>query len=142
MQQKAINFNNWLSELVQMYVPPCPEKEEIQKTLERYFDSEENFDKFMFTALPTLCSIEKTKQQITNLRTLKDKATRKEALVNVRSKLVLIKSLIDSFLLIDEDELDATVMKFSLYVNLFTDMYFAAPTPPPSPVTETLQLIQ
>lgn len=124
MQQKTINLGNWLTELINTYVPECPEKGELQTFVRDYFVSEENYNTFMFSIVPSVCSVPKTKNSIIKVRSLKDTTERESAITNAQSKLKLIKAVVDAVLAMPTEELDAIVLKLVLYVNLFTDMYF------------------
>lgn len=124
MQQKAINLCNWLNELVSAHIPECEEKVQLQKTLNEYFVSETNYNNFMFSMVPSVCTVPKTKGSVESIRKLKSKPDREVAIKNATAKLKVIKAVIDAVLSLPEDELDSIVLKLSLYVNLFTDMYF------------------
>lgn len=124
MQQKTINFGNWLADLITVHVPDCEEKTTAKDYIGNFFDAEENYNNFMFSIVPGVCGVPRTKESVVNIRKLKDKNERELAVTNALTKLKVIKALIDTILNIPPEDLDAIVLKLSLYVNLFTDMYF------------------
>ena len=124
MQNKLINFGNWVSDLIEKYMPDCPEKTLSKNLTSGYFKEEPQYLAFMFTMVPGVCGIPKAKASIHNLRQLKHEDKRIEAIQHTKAKALYAKAIIDMFLAIPEDELDAIVKKFSLYINMVTDMYF------------------
>ena len=125
MQQKFMNMGLWVSSLIDRYAGQLPEelREETKSTVATYFEKEENYLNIQFSMLPGLLQLENSKKCIENLRSLKNKEQRETAIKAAKEKAVLAKCAIDAFLQIPEDELDAIIQKFSLYINLFTDMY-------------------
>jgi hypothetical protein len=124
MQQKTINFNNWLCELVQVYVPDCTEKKKAIAKFENYFKDEKNYNDFMFSTIPMLCSV--LKPSVQNIRDLKDREKRDIALGSIKTRFSIIGDLIKNVLAMEQQEMDQILLKLSLYVNLFTDVYFTA----------------
>lgn len=122
MQQKFQNFGVWLVSLVQKHFPE-DQQAEITEKITTYFSTEQNYLDVYFSAIPGLVSMEKPKSVILKLRKLKEDAPRKEAIDAILFKARIAKLIIDSLLATPENELDMIVKKFSLYVNLFTDMY-------------------
>ena len=125
MQDKFVNLGNWLSSLVDKYLSDAEGKEEAKSTLSTYFQSEENYLNVYFSLIPGMVSVEKPRQVVTKLRSLKEQEPRREAIVAAIQKAKFLKVVIDTFLAVPENELDDIVRKFSLYINLFTDMYMA-----------------
>lgn len=125
MQDKFVNMGKWLSSLVNLYMPDNGDesKEVTIEKLSTYFTTEQNYLDVYFSAIPGLVSTEKPREVIMNLRGLKEKETRKEAIKTMTHKARITRTLLDTFLAIPEEELDQIVHKFSLYINLFTDMY-------------------
>lgn len=123
MQDKFVNLGNWLLSLVDKYLDESPSKAEATIALANYFQSEENYLTLYFSLIPGMVSTEKPRSVITRVRNLKHPEDRKEAVGALLEKAKIIKVFIDTLLAIPEDELDGIVRKFSLYVNLFTDMY-------------------
>lgn len=124
MQDKFVNLGNWLSSLVDKYLDDeSSSKAEATIALSNYFQSEENYLTLYFSLIPGMISTEKSRGIITKVRNLKNSEDRKEAVSAILEKAKITKVFIDTLLAIPEDELDGIVRKFSLYVNLFTDMY-------------------
>ena len=123
MHQKAINFATWVNSLVDEFALDSEDKTSIQSNITDYFGPVENYNRFMFCVVPSLCNVESTKKYIMNIRELKGDEKRKEAIANARQKLVIANAALTKALSLPEEDLDAMILKLSLYVNLFTDMY-------------------
>jgi len=125
MHGKFVNMGSWVAGLVDTYMPEdcIAHKEEIKDAIEAYFKLEENYINVYFSAIPGLMSAERSKTAVMNIRALKNEEQRKEAVEAILDKAKYAKAAIDTFLNIPPDQLDLIVKKFSLYVNLFTDMY-------------------
>ena len=123
MHEKFINFGAWIASLVALYGKDMEGVEDLKTQVSEYYSTEENYLTTYFSVIPGLMSQEKTKGIVVDLRGLKDDELRKVAIENAVKKIKMAKVAIDTFLQIPDDELDKAVKKFSLYVNLFTDMY-------------------
>ncbi len=123
MQDKFVNFGKWISSLFEKYGQHTEDTAEVQNLIANYFNTEENYLSVYFSMIPGLMSQERSRNAISNIRKLKEPEPRKEALAEARKKAIFAKAVIDTFLSIPEDELDLITKRFSLYVNLFTDMY-------------------
>lgn len=123
MHEKFINFGSWIASLVALYGKDMEGVEDLKTQVSEYYSTEENYLTTYFSVIPGLMSQEKTKGIVVDVRGLKDDELRKQAIENAVKKIKLAKVAIDTFLQIPDDELDKAVKKFSLYVNLFTDMY-------------------
>jgi hypothetical protein len=124
MQQKTINFSQWIVSLIDKIVPDTEESNGVRNTVGEYFKTTENYNHFMFCILPSLCNNPGTAKHISKIRSLKNEEERKEAIYNAKKKLSFVNSICEKAFELPEDELDALVLKLSLYVNLFTDMYW------------------
>mgnify|MGYP007124160353 CR=1 FL=1 len=124
MQQKLINFSKWIASLITQHADPeSDEAKEFVVTLTEYFEDNAAYEDMMFAKIPQLCTAPQTQTKIITLRNLKKPEERKEAIDNCMQKLKLAKAVIDAILTLPPEVLDETVHKFSLYINLFTDMY-------------------
>ena len=123
MHEKFINFGGWIASLVALYGKDMEGVEDLKAQVSEYYSTEENYLTTYFSVIPGLMSQEKTKGVVMDLRGLKDDELRKQAIDNAVKKIKMAKVAIDTFLQIPDDELDKAVKKFSLYINLFTDMY-------------------
>lgn len=123
MQQKSINFAEWVVTLMNSYGPETEQNKQIQESLRNYFKDTASYNNFMFAVVPGVCNMPNTKQHVMNIRALKDSETRAEAVKNAKINLNMLKCGIEKILELPDDQLDALFLKFSLYVNLFTDMY-------------------
>lgn len=123
MHEKFINFGSWIASLIALYGKDMEGVEDLKTQVSEYYSTEENYLTTYFSVIPGLMSQEKTKGIVVDLRGLKDDELRKQAIENAVKKIKMAKVAIDTFLQIPDDELDKAVKKFSLYINLFTDMY-------------------
>jgi len=124
MQQKLVNFSKWIASLITQHADrESEEAKEFVVTVTEYFEDNAASEDMMFAKIPQLCTATQTQTKIITLRNLKKPEERKEAIDNCMQKLKLAKAVIDAILTLPPEVLDETVHKFSLYINLFTDMY-------------------
>jgi hypothetical protein len=123
MHEKFINFGTWIASLIALYGQDMEGVEDLKTQVSEYYQTEDNYLATYFSVIPGVMSQEKTRGIIMEVRGLKDDELRKQAIENAVKKIKMAKIAIDAFLQVPDDELDKAVKKFSLYVNLFTDMY-------------------
>lgn len=124
MQNKVINFSNYIADLLEKYVPPTEDKEVYITKIREGFKNEEEFNRFYFAVVPALCKSEQTKGTIQTLRSIKDDdKVATESIEKIKRALSLVNTITGSMLEIPEEEFLRIITRISLYVNCFTDMY-------------------
>ena len=124
MQKKAINFTNYIADMVDRYVPDNEDKSKYVDLLRHHFDVESNFNTFFYVILPALCQQENSKDLIIRTRSLKDDISQQEkTLANLKLALTVLHDITKNLLSLNDSDLLAILVRISLYINCFTDMY-------------------
>ena len=105
--------------------PPKSDIELLGIAIKTYFDDEKVFKNFQFGYLGLLCNNETARPRIQKLREMdKDPEYRKLQIAGFRDKTRRAKELLDKLEATPDEELDKVIVKLSLYINLFTKIYF------------------
>jgi len=106
-------------------VPPKSDIELLGIAIKTYFDDEKVFKNFQFGYLGLLCNNETARPKIQKLREMdKDPEYRKLQIAGLRDKTRKAKELLEKLEATPDEELDKVIVKLSLYINLFTKIYF------------------
>lgn len=133
MHDRARNFCTYLSSIFDKYVDPEPQVEGqlpsktrvTSNAIKSYFDKAEDFKNFQFGYLGLLCNNEATRPRIQRLRDIdSDHEYRKESIKNFRELVTQAKGVLERLERVPDEELDTIAIKVSLYINLFTKMYY------------------
>ena len=93
--------------------------------MKKYFDKEEDFKNFQFGYLGLLCNNEATRPKLELLRNMDtNDEFRKQQIANFREWTKHTKQVLERLEAAPDEELDAVAIKISLYINMFTRMYF------------------
>lgn len=130
MHERARNFCTYLGGVFDKYVEPedteLPSRAKvISDTIKSYFDKQEDFKNFQFGYLGLICNNERTRPKIQKLREMEgDHEYRSSAIKEFREIIAQAKKVLENLEQAPDEDLDLIAVKVSLYINLFTKMYF------------------